>query len=163
MTSCNSDCSYNLHLVIFSFLSRRGQERLWQSRMKTADSEAGLDWQNIYPSTGESQWCRYKLWLWVGPNEALRVRRSLQFVFVLYSVCDDTQNLNETESETCFRYQIFPIPNSILFSIPTFFDTESDTFFRYQILSIPKLKPSKKWKRFETETSHSGWWWWWWW
>ena len=45
------------------------------------------------------------------------------------AVCDNTQNLNETESETFFRYQIFPIPNPILFSIPNFFDTESDTFF----------------------------------
>ena len=43
------------------------------------------------------------------------------------AVCDDTQNLNETESETFFRYQIFPIPNPILFSIPNFFDTESET------------------------------------
>mgnify|MGYP007061037427 CR=1 FL=1 len=65
-------------------------------------------------------------------------------------VCDETQNLNETESETFFRYQIFSIPNPILFpipiffryryrnfskpipilfSIPIFFETDTDTFF----------------------------------
>ena len=44
-------------------------------------------------------------------------------------VCDDTQNLNQTESETFLRYQIFPIPNPKLFSIHNFFDTEPDTFF----------------------------------
>ena len=38
------------------------------------------------------------------------------------AVCDETQNLNETESET-----FFPIPN--------FFDTKSDTFFQYQFFS----------------------------
>ena len=42
-------------------------------------------------------------------------------------VCDETKNLNETESETFFRYQIFPKP--ILFSIPNFFDTETVFFF----------------------------------
>ena len=40
------------------------------------------------------------------------------------AVCDDTQNLNETESETFFRYQIFPIPNPILLLIP---NTEFET------------------------------------
>ena len=37
------------------------------------------------------------------------------------SVCDNTQNLNGTKSESFFRYQIFPIPNPILFSIPNIF------------------------------------------
>ena len=50
------------------------------------------------------------------------------------AVCDNTQHLNETESET-----------PILFSIPN-----SDTF----LIQNPKL--SKKWKRFETEMSHFG-------
>ena len=50
------------------------------------------------------------------------------------TVCDETQNLNETESETFFRYQIFSIPNPILFSIPIFFDTDTDTFFDTKIL-----------------------------
>ena len=58
-------------------------------------------------------------------------------------MCDVTQNLNETESETFFRYQIFPIPNPILFPIPNFFDTESETTkkmekFRNREVSKPK-------------------------
>ena len=44
------------------------------------------------------------------------------------AVCEKTQNLNETEFEKFFRYQIFPIPNLILFPIPNFYDTESNTF-----------------------------------
>ena len=66
-------------------------------------------------------------------------------------MCDDTKNLNKSESETFFRYHIFPIPNPILFlkpnncryriryfsSIPNFSDTESNTF-RYQILQSIK-------------------------
>jgi len=146
---------------------------------------------------------------------------------LLTAVCDDTQNLNETESETFFRYRIryffryhfFPIPKLILFSIPKFSDTESETtkkmekfrnrevskpkrhlnypkseqnliqnFFRYQIFSIPnpilfpipnfsdtetdpffdtkifryrirnhqKNGKVSKPRSFETETSHSG-------
>ena len=84
-------------------------------------------------------------------------------------MCDETQNLNETESETFFRYQIFPIPNPILLSIPFFFDTESDTFFRYRIRyffqyqifryrirSHQKNRKVPKQRSFETETSHSG-------
>ena len=43
------------------------------------------------------------------------------------AVCDETKNLNETESETFFRYQFFPILNPILFSISNFFATESET------------------------------------
>merc|ERR1712192_139140 len=67
------------------------------------------------------------------------------------AVCDDTQNLNKTESKTFFRYQIFPIPNPILFPIPNIFNTESDTFFdtkffRYRIRNYPKNG-----KSFETE------------
>ena len=45
--------------------------------------------------------------------------------YVLPTVYEDTQNLNKTESQTFFRYQIFPIPNP---------------------------KPPKKWKSFETKT-----------
>ena len=75
-------------------------------------------------------------------------------------MCDDTKNLNETESETfpipnisdsffdtkyfpipnpiLFRYQIFPIPNPMLFYIKKISDTESDTsfdtkYFQYRI------------------------------
>ena len=48
------------------------------------------------------------------------------------AVCDETQNLNETE--IFFRYQIFSIPNSILFSIPIFFWYRYRYFFRYKIL-----------------------------
>ena len=53
------------------------------------------------------------------------------------AVCDDTQNLNETESETFFRYQIFSIPNPILFPIPIFFRYRYRYFFRYQNFSKP--------------------------
>ena len=67
------------------------------------------------------------------------------------AVCDETQNLSETESETFFRYQFFSIPNPILFSIPNFFryryryffryqffsDTNTDTFFNTKIFPIP--------------------------
>ena len=67
-------------------------------------------------------------------------------------MCDETQNLNETESETFFRYQIFSIPNPILFPIPIFFWYRYRYFFRYQnftkpipiLFSIPKF--------FETDT-----------
>ena len=72
------------------------------------------------------------------------------------TVCGDTQNLNETESnffsdtnffdtesDTFLRYQIFTIPNPILFSVPNFFDTESETIkkmekFRNREVSKPK-------------------------
>ena len=74
------------------------------------------------------------------------------------TVCDDTQNLNETESETFFRYQIFPIPNPILVLIPNLFNTESDTFFdtkfsRYRIRNYLKIGKVSKPRSFETETS----------
>ena len=36
------------------------------------------------------------------------------------SVCDETKNLNETESKTFFSYQFF--------SIPKFYETNTDTF-----------------------------------
>ena len=55
-----------------------------------------------------------------------------QCVVVCHPVCDETQNLNETESETFFRYQFFSIPNPILFSIPNFFRYRYRYFFRYQ-------------------------------
>ena len=50
-------------------------------------------------------------------------------------MCDKTQNLNETGSETFFRYQIFLRPVPRLFSVPNFFDSGSDT--------IKKLKNSR--------------------
>ena len=67
-------------------------------------------------------------------------------------VCDETQNLNETESETFFRYQIFSIPNPILFPIPIFFRYRYRYFFRYQNFTKPIpilfLKPTN----FKTDT-----------
>ena len=59
--------------------------------------------------------------------------------------------LNDTDTDTFFRYQIFSIPIPVLFSdtkfyryrfrdffpIPNFTDTGSETFFRYQIFPIP--------------------------
>ena len=66
------------------------------------------------------------------------------------AVCDETQNLNETSSETFFRYKIFLETGSETFSVPIFFETDSETFFgtnffrnrfldffRYQIFSRP--------------------------
>ena len=78
-------------------------------------------------------------------------------LLVWSSVCDDTQNLNETESKTFFRYQLFPIPNPILFSKPNIFDTESDTFFEtkcfwYRIWYHLKQRKVLKLRSFETET-----------
>ena len=75
-------------------------------------------------------------------------------------MCDDTQNLNETESETFFRYQILPIPNPILFPIPNIFNTKSDTFFdtkifRYRIRNHLKNGKVSKPRSFKTEMSHS--------
>ena len=62
------------------------------------------------------------------------------------AVCDETQNLNDTDSKTFFRYQIFsrPIPRLFryqnfsrpiprLFSVPKFFETGSATFFGTKI------------------------------
>merc|ERR1712126_613686 len=75
------------------------------------------------------------------------------------AVCDETQNLNETGSETFFRYQIFSRPVPRLFSVPNFFETGSETFFgtkffrdrfrdffRYQIFSrpVPRLQKNKE-------------------
>ena len=37
-------------------------------------------------------------------------------------------NFSDTGSETCFRYQIFPIPVPRLFLVPNFSDTDTDTF-----------------------------------
>ena len=73
-------------------------------------------------------------------------------------MCDDTQNLNETESETFFRYQILPIPNPILFPIPNIFNTESYTFFdtkkfRYRIQNHLKNWKVSKPRSCETKTS----------
>ena len=81
---------------------------------------------------------------------------------VVMSVCDDTKNMNKTESETFFRYQIFQIQNPILISILNFFPIPNPIlskkfekfrnqyryryqilqnrvryFFRYQIFPIP--------------------------
>ena len=46
-------------------------------------------------------------------------------IFLQQSVCDGTQNLNETESKTCLWYQIF----SLLRAIPIFSDADTNTFF----------------------------------
>ena len=56
-------------------------------------------------------------------------------------MCDETQNLNDTDSETFFRYQIFSRPIPRLFSVPKFFETDSETFFQYSFFSrpIPRL------------------------
>ena len=45
--------------------------------------------------------------------------------------------LNDTDTDTFFRYQIFSIPIPVLFPVPNFSDTGSETFFRYQIFPIP--------------------------
>ena len=45
--------------------------------------------------------------------------------------------LNDTDTDTFIRYQIFSIPIPVLFSVPNFLDTGSETFFRYSILPIP--------------------------
>ena len=70
-----------------------------------------------------------------------------EFYELLSAVCDDTQNLNETESETFSDTKFFPIPNPILFSIPNFFDTESDI--------IQKIGKDSKLRSFENEMSHA--------
>ena len=46
-----------------------------------------------------------------------------------WSVCDETQNLNNTDSGTFFRYQNFPRLVTGLFLVPTFFLDRSGTFF----------------------------------
>ena len=45
--------------------------------------------------------------------------------------------LNDTDTDTFFRYQIFSIPIPVLFRYQIFSDTGFETFFRYQILPIP--------------------------
>merc|ERR1712126_287969 len=64
------------------------------------------------------------------------------------AVCDETQNLNETGSETFFRYQIFSRPVPRLFSVPNFFETGSETFFgtkffRDRFRDYKKIKKSR--------------------
>merc|ERR1712020_789144 len=53
------------------------------------------------------------------------------------SVCDETQNLNDTDSETFFRYQNFPRPVPRLFSVPKKSETGSGTFFGTKFFSRP--------------------------
>ena len=48
-------------------------------------------------------------------------------------MCDETQNLNDTDSETFFRYQNFSRPILRLFSVPKFIETDSETFFGTKI------------------------------
>ena len=65
------------------------------------------------------------------------------------AVCDDTQNLNETESETFsdtkfFRHRIH------YFLIPNFFYTESDTFFFKTKFFDTESETNKKWESFKT-------------
>ena len=88
-----------------------------------------------------------------------------------WTVCDETQNLNETESffpipnifdtesNTFFDTNFFPIaiifsiqhftkPKPILFSIPNFFKTDTDTFFWNQNFS--------NWNRYLFYTKNFG-------
>ena len=44
--------------------------------------------------------------------------------------------INNTDTDTFFRHQIFSIPIPVLFLVPNFSDTGSETFFRYQIFPI---------------------------
>ena len=44
-------------------------------------------------------------------------------------MCDEPQNLNETESKTCFRYQFSSIPNPILFFYTKFFPIPTLFFY----------------------------------
>ena len=72
--------------------------------------------------------------------------------------------LNDTDTDTFIRYQIFSIPIPVLFSVPNFLDTGSETFFRYSILTIPvpRLFPVPNFNDTGSEifsgtgTSHSG-------
>ena len=72
------------------------------------------------------------------------------------SVCDDTQNLNETESETFydtkfFRYRMRYFFDTFFFDTeshnfwkPIFFDTESETFQKIEkFLNREVLKPQR--------------------
>ena len=45
-----------------------------------------------------------------------------------HTVCDETQNLNATDSETFFPVPKFSETGSGTFSIPNFFETDSRTF-----------------------------------
>ena len=54
--------------------------------------------------------------------------------------------LNDTDTDTFFRYQLFSIPIPVLFSVPIFSDTDSETFYRNQIFSIPVPIPPVKMK-----------------
>ena len=57
-----------------------------------------------------------------------------------------TSVLRYPKSETFFRYQIVPIPNPILFSIPNLFNIEPDTFFDTKLFSLSNPKTPKNWK-----------------
>ena len=74
------------------------------------------------------------------------------FEHVYLAVCDETQNLNDTDSETFFRYQIFSRPIPRLFSVPKIFETDSETFFWYQIFSRPILRAFLVTKFVETDS-----------
>merc|ERR1719222_1372607 len=45
--------------------------------------------------------------------------------------------LNDTDTDTFIRYQIFSIPIPVLFLVLNFTDTGSETFFWCQIFPIP--------------------------
>ena len=65
------------------------------------------------------------------------------------AVCDETQNLNDTDSETFFRYQIFSRPILRLFPVSKFFETGSETFFgtkffRDRFRDYKKIKKSRE-------------------
>ena len=92
-------------------------------------------------------------------------------ILELAPVCDETQNLNDTDTDTFFRYQFFSIPIPILFSDTNFFRYRTRYFFQYNIFlkPIPFFKPKffkadtntiqkngkvSKPRSFETEMSH---------
>ena len=64
-------------------------------------------------------------------------KQELGNLWIQAPVCDETQNLNDTDSETFFRYQIFSRPIPRLFSVPKFFETGSETFFGTKFFSRP--------------------------
>ena len=48
-----------------------------------------------------------------------------------YQCVTELKMLNDTDTDTLFRYQIFSITIPVLFLVPNFSDTGSETFFRY--------------------------------
>ena len=117
----------------------------WSDSTLTHDREC--DYQKIYFLMQISVWRNPK-------SERNRIRNFFPI-----------PNIFDTESDTFFDTNFFPIPIPILFSIPKFYETDTNTFFdtkifrnryryffRYQFFSKPIpilfLKP----KIFETDT-----------